>query len=112
MSGGNCARRLRDRHERSLTHLARFFQKCRAGFFHHFPKPVRVYSCSVGASKPDPLIFREALRACKVNADQAVYIDDIAAYADAARALGCCAIQFHSPEQLLQDLGSLGVTLG
>src|SRR6267143_1040760 len=25
-------------------------------FFAHFPKTVRTYSCSVGASKPDPLI--------------------------------------------------------
>jgi HAD superfamily hydrolase (TIGR01509 family) len=79
-------------------------------FYRYFPKPVRTYSCSVGASKPDPLIFREALRGCKVHADHAVYIDDIAAYVDAARALGCSAIQFRSPEQLHQDLNALGVS--
>jgi HAD superfamily hydrolase (TIGR01509 family) len=78
-------------------------------FFRYFPKPVRIYSCSVGASKPDPLIFREALRACKVRAQQAVYIDDIAAYAEAARSLGCTGIQFRSPEQLHQDLAALGI---
>jgi FMN phosphatase YigB (HAD superfamily) len=81
------------------------------GFFRHFPKPVRIYSCSVGASKPDPLIFREALRACKVRAEQAVYIDDIAAYAEAARALGCSAIHYASPEQLCQELDSLGIKM-
>ena len=80
-------------------------------FFRYFPKPVRTYSCSVGASKPDPLIFREALRACKVGAEQAVYIDDIAAYVDAARSLGCAGIHFRSPEQLHQDLGALGVKI-
>ena len=78
-------------------------------FFQFFPQPVRTYSCSVGASKPDPLIFREALRACKVSADQAVYIDDIAVYADAARSLGCVGIQFRNVEQLHSDLASIGI---
>ena len=81
-------------------------------FFHYFPKPARIYSCAVGASKPNPLIFREALRRCKVTAEQAVYIDDIAAYADAARALGCSAVEFRNPEQLHQCLEALGVGVG
>jgi glucose-1-phosphatase len=81
-------------------------------FFRYFPKPVRIYSCSVGASKPNPLIFREALRACKVSADQSVYIDDIASFADAARTLGCVGIQFLSPEQLYKDLADIGVRVG
>ena len=81
-------------------------------FFRYFPEAVRIYSCSVGASKPNPLIFRQAFRACKVRADQAVYIDDIAPYADAARALGCHGIQFHNPEELHKDLISLGISVG
>jgi glucose-1-phosphatase len=78
-------------------------------FFRYFPKPVRIYSCSVGASKPDPLIFREALRACKVSADQAVYIDDIEAFVDAARDLGFVGIQYRSPEQLRGELAAFGI---
>jgi glucose-1-phosphatase len=78
-------------------------------FFEHFPKPLRTYSCVTGSSKPNPLIFREALRACKVRSDQAVYIDDIAAYVDAARALGMKGIHFQSPEQLVRDLESLEI---
>lgn len=78
-------------------------------FFEHFPKPVRTYSCVAGCSKPNPLIFREALKACKVKADQAVYIDDIAAYVEAAKALGMKGIQFQSPEQLGRDFADLGV---
>lgn len=80
-------------------------------FFRYFPRPVRIYSCSVGASKPDPLIFHEALRACKIGADQAVYVDDIPAYVDAARSLGCTGIHFRSPEQLQRDLGALGIEI-
>jgi HAD superfamily hydrolase (TIGR01509 family) len=78
-------------------------------FFTFFP--TRIYSCVVGASKPDPLIYREALRALKVQAQEAVYIDDIAAYVEAAQRLGMGGLQFHSPAQLSSDLKSLGVDL-
>jgi len=81
-------------------------------FFDYFPKPVRTYSCVAGSSKPSPLIFREALRACKVRADQAVYIDDIAGYVEAARGLGMEGIHFRSPEQLGQEFQGLGVKTG
>jgi HAD superfamily hydrolase (TIGR01509 family) len=78
-------------------------------FFAFFP--TRIYSCSVGASKPNPLIYREALRALKVQAQEALYIDDIAAYVEAAQRLGMAGIQFQSPVQLTSDLKSLGVDL-
>jgi HAD superfamily hydrolase (TIGR01509 family) len=76
-------------------------------FFAFFP--VRIYSCVVGASKPDPIIYREALRGLKVQAQEAVYIDDIAAYVQAAQRLGMGGLQFQSPAQLASDLKSLGV---
>jgi glucose-1-phosphatase len=81
-------------------------------FFKYFPKPVRIYSCSVGASKPNPLVFKEALRACKVTAGQAVYIDDIPAYVEAARALGCTGIQFRGAEELRKEFAALGISAG
>jgi HAD superfamily hydrolase (TIGR01509 family) len=76
-------------------------------FFRFFP--ARIYSCRVGASKPSPLIYREALRACKVQAGEAVYIDDVLAYVEAARRLGLAGVQYQSPEQLSRDLAGLGV---
>lgn len=76
-------------------------------FFRLFP--IRIYSYRVGVSKPDPLIYREALQACKVRADEAVYIDDVAAYAEAAQRLGMTGIVFQSPEQLQSDLRKLGI---
>jgi len=78
-------------------------------FFEYFPKPVRTYSCGVGASKPDPLIYREALRACKVKAEEAVYIDDILAYVEAARKLGLTGIHFQSSQQLRMELSQAGI---
>jgi glucose-1-phosphatase len=80
-------------------------------FFRHFAKPVRIYSCEVGASKPKPLIFREALRACKVKANEAVYIDDIAENVDAASALGFTGIQFRGREKLYAAFGVLGINV-
>ncbi|HEX4803811.1 MAG TPA: HAD family phosphatase [Myxococcaceae bacterium] len=71
--------------------------------------PVRIYSCSVGASKPNPLIYREALRATKARAEEAVYIDDVPDYVEAARRLGMAGIPFQSPQQLETDLRALGV---
>ena len=81
----------------------------RYDFFSYFP--ARIYSCAVGASKPSPIIYREALRACRVRAEEAVYIDDIAAYVTAAQQLGMAGIQFQSPEQLLSSLQELGLTV-
>jgi putative hydrolase of the HAD superfamily len=80
-------------------------------FMRYFPPATRTYSCAVGASKPDPVIFRAALRACGARAEETVYIDDIAAYVKAAHKLGMQAIQFRSGEQLGQDLVALGVKL-
>ena len=84
-------------------------EEARFSFFRFFP--IRIYSYRVGASKPDPLIFQEALKACKVRAEEAVFIDDVPAYAEAARRLGMTGIVFQSPEQLRTDLRNLGIPL-
>ena len=84
-----------------VAELEKRFDFCR--FFKH-----RIYSCVVGASKPSPLIFRAALQACKTTADNAIYIDDIPAYVEAARQLGMTGIVFQSPDQLRADLEQFG----
>lgn len=81
--------------------------EARFPFFRFFP--IRVYSYRVGASKPDPVIYREALQACKVRAEEAVYIDDVADYAEAAQRLGMTGIVFQSPGQLQSELRTLGI---
>ncbi len=82
-------------------------EEVRFPFFRFFP--IRIYYYRVGASKPNPVIYRQALQACKVRAEEAVYVDDVAAYAQAARGLGMAGIVFQSPEQLQSDLRSLGI---
>lgn len=81
----------------------------RYDFFSYFR--VRIYSCAIGAAKPNPLIYREALRACRVRAEEAVYIDDISAYVEAARRLGMIGVQFQSSEQLVLALRDLGLQI-
>ena len=76
-------------------------------FFRFFPVAKRIYSCSVRASKPSPLIFQAALKAVKTSASQAVFIDDIAEYVQAARSLGMHGIQYVNSDQLRSDLRTL-----
>lgn len=83
------------------------YAETRFPFFRFFP--IRIYSFRIGASKPDPLIYREALRACKVRADETIYIDDVAMYAQAAQRLGMAGVVFQTPEQLQTDLRALGL---
>ena len=87
-----------------VTHM-----ESRYDFFSYFR--VRIYSCAIGAAKPNRLIYREALRACRVRAEEAVYIDDISAYVEAARRLGMTGIQFQTSEQLVLALHDLGVQI-
>lgn len=83
------------------------YMERRYDFFPYFSS--QVYSSVVGATKPSPLIYREALRACRVRAEEAVYVDDIAAYVEAAQRLGMVGIQFQSPQQLLLAFAKLGL---
>ncbi len=79
------------------------------GFYRFFPAQTRTYSCVVGASKPDPVIFQHALKACKAKAQETVYIDDILAYVEAAQRLGITGVHFKSPPQLARDLAALDI---
>jgi putative hydrolase of the HAD superfamily len=83
------------------------YMEPRYDFFQFFS--ARTYSCVAGASKPSPLIFREALRASRVKAEEAVFIDDIAAYVEAAQRLGMAGIHFQGAEQFPAQLRELGI---
>jgi FMN phosphatase YigB (HAD superfamily) len=80
-------------------------------FFDYFPRSARIYSCSVRASKPSPVIFQAALKALKTPAAQTVFIDDIQAYVQAAQALGLQAIHFRDATQLRSELKALEPSL-
>jgi glucose-1-phosphatase len=78
-------------------------------FFRYFPTERRIYSCTVGVSKPNPAIYQAALKACKAGAQESVYIDDIRENVEAAERLGLIGVQYHSATQLEQDLQNLDI---
>ena len=81
--------------------------EARFSFLRHFP--ARIYSCRVGASKPAAAIYQAALDAVGVQAAEALYIDDVAEFVQAARQMGLDAIRFETPAQLSQELSRRGL---
>lgn len=68
-----------------------------------------VISGVVGVIKPDPRIFRILLERNQIDPATAVFIDDVAANAEAASTLGLHGIHFRSPEQLRRELAAVGL---
>ena len=69
-----------------------------------------VLSHEVGLLKPDSAIFQHALRTSGLTAARTVFLDDIAANAEAARQAGMQAIHFRNPDQARAELTKLGVS--
>ena len=87
-----------------VEHMERSYK-----FLDYFP--VRVYSCRVGASKPSPLIYKQALAGIKAQARETIYVDDVVAFVEAASRLGIRGIAYRSPDQLQANLRELGADL-
>ncbi len=66
-----------------------------------------IISAEVGVIKPNPRIYRMALRALQVEPGEAVFIDDFAENIDGALALGMHAVHFSHPETARQELEEL-----
>ncbi len=70
-----------------------------------------IVSFQVGAMKPDPRIYGEALRRSSLPATACVFIDDRPANVEGAARVGMHALLFQSPEQLAAELTALGVAV-
>jgi putative hydrolase of the HAD superfamily len=70
-----------------------------------------IVSYEVGAMKPGPRIYQEALRRSGLPADACVFVDDRPGNVEGARRVGMHAVQFASPEQCAADLAALGVVI-
>ena len=55
---------------------------------------VSVFSCEVGMRKPDPAIFKMMLEKMGVEAENAVFIDDLPSNIEGAKSVGLHAIRF------------------
>ncbi|KAA3644903.1 MAG: HAD family phosphatase [Chloroflexi bacterium] len=67
--------------------------------FHHI-----VISAEVGLMKPNPEVYRMTLERIGVEAEEAVFIDDMMANVRGARDVGMHSIQFKSREQTCAEL--------
>jgi 2-haloacid dehalogenase len=67
-----------------------------------------VVSGEVGLVKPDPRIYRLAIERCRLQPARTVFVDDVPANVEGARAEGLLAVHFTTPERLRADLVKLG----
>ncbi|HEV3220737.1 MAG TPA: HAD-IA family hydrolase [Candidatus Acidoferrales bacterium] len=74
------------------------YQLAHFSFLRYFP--ARVFSCCVGASKPEPKIYQAAIHAAGFHPARVLYVDDILPYVRAGARMGLDAVQFKSPRQL------------
>jgi putative hydrolase of the HAD superfamily len=69
-----------------------------------------VLSYEVGAMKPSPRIYEEAIAKAHCAPEECFFTDDIAEYVAGAREAGIDAVQFQSAAQIQAELQSRGVT--
>lgn len=72
--------------------------------FHH-----HVVSYRVGALKPSPVIYAEAIRQAQCAPSECFFTDDIPAYVEGAKLAGIDAVQFESQAQIERELRARGV---
>lgn len=68
-----------------------------------------ILSSEIGILKPDPRIFRQALRRMNRPVGEIVFIDDALPNVESARRLGIASIHFQSPEQLEAELKAMNL---
>jgi putative hydrolase of the HAD superfamily len=67
-------------------------------------------SCYLGIRKPDPGIYKLALKITQRDAEECIFIDDRDLNLECAREMGMRVIQFFNVAQLRQELARVGVT--
>ena len=85
------------------------FQMVRENYalLRHFDEYVLSYQ--VGALKPSPRIYEEAIARARCEPAECFFTDDIAEYVTAARTAGIDAVQFESAAQIERELRRRGV---
>lgn len=66
-----------------------------------------IISSEVGIAKPDPRIFQITLARLKIEPQEAIFIDDISRYTDAASAIGIKSIHYQNFPQMKKELDQL-----
>ncbi len=76
-----------------------------------FPSQVRgmILSHEVGLRKPDPAIYRAALKLSGTRPEETLFVDDLAENVAAAAKLGLVAVRFKGAADLRRRLAALGL---
>jgi len=72
---------------------------------------VLIVSCDVGLRKPNPKIYKFALKKLKLKPSQTVFVDNQEWNLKPAKKLGMKTILFKNNKQLFKDLNKIGVSL-
>jgi HAD superfamily hydrolase (TIGR01509 family) len=68
-----------------------------------------ILSHEVGLTKDDPKIFQVALSRLQLEPQEAIFIDDFAAYVEVARSVGMQAILYTGASALTASLKNFGI---
>ena len=86
--------------------MVRFFKTRKYKWF-----DPEIFSCKVGARKPEAKIYEILLRKLELKPEEIVFIDDRKENIDAANQIGINGILFKNSKQLKKDLLTLSVKL-
>ena len=78
---------------------------------YEFPSLVRgaILSHELGLRKPDPAIYRAALKMSGTQPEETVFVDDLKPNVEAAKKVGMIAIRFSGAEDLRRRFETLGI---
>ncbi len=76
-------------------------------FPRHFP--ARIYSCTLGACKPQDTVYREAIAQAGAAPEEILCIDDVPEFVEAACRAGMAGHRFETRETLFAELRSRGL---
>ncbi len=78
---------------------------------YEFPSVVRgaILSHEVGVRKPDPAIYRAALKLSGTKPEETVFVDDLKPNVEAAKKIGMIAILFKNADDLRRRFEALGI---
>lgn len=71
------------------------------------PFEIKVLSCDVGISKPNPQIYKLTLNKLKITPKEAIFIDNSETNTNSAKKIGINEILFHNSSQLKQKIEEL-----
>jgi putative hydrolase of the HAD superfamily len=88
---------------------ARFYRQQFRDVLDHFD--YFIFSCEVGAMKPDRAFFTACMGAVAAAAGSCVFIDDALANVQGARAAGMVGLHYRDTPTLIGELRSLGIEI-